>query len=153
MASFAKLQVLGNLGQDPETRYTPGGNMVVSFSIAVNPRTRQGEPERDAIWYRVSAFGSVAERLDKLAQAGHIAKGRTLLVEGDFDIRQYTANTGEIRNSYDLNAFDFSFVGGDRQQDGQNGGQQQSRQPASNAPVSGQQPSSNVPAGFDDVPF
>jgi single-strand DNA-binding protein len=125
MASFAKITVMGNLGADPETRYTPNGAMVVSFSIAVNPRRRsqQGGEEAPAVWYRVSAWDRLAERIDKLAQQGYIARGRTLLVTGSFEPREFQGNDGTTRISWDITADSFEFVGGDRRdQEGSGGG-------------------------------
>ncbi|MGN6483226.1 MAG: single-stranded DNA-binding protein [Thermomicrobiales bacterium] len=125
MASFAKITVFGNLGADPETRYTPNGAMVVSFSLAVNPRRRNqqgGGDEPPPVWYRVSAWDRLAERIDKLAQQGYIAKGRSLLVDGTFEPREFQGNDGQTRISYDITMTDFQFVGGDRQQDGSGGG-------------------------------
>ncbi len=125
MASFAKIAVMGNLGGDPDTRYTPSGAMVVSFSIAVNPRRRsnqQGGDEPPPTWYRISAWDRLAERIDRLAQQGYVAKGRSLYVEGSFEPREFTGNDGATRISYDVTLTDFQFVGGDRPQDGQGGG-------------------------------
>lgn len=123
MASFAKITIMGNLGADPETRYTPNGAMVVSFSIAVNPRRRsqQGGDEPPPVWYRISAWDRLAERIDKLAQQGYIAKGRQLLISGSFEPRDFQGNDGTTRTSYDITADSFEFVGGDRQ-DGSGGG-------------------------------
>lgn len=119
MASFAKVSLLGNLGADPETKYTPSGTMVVELRIAVNPRPRgqqgqQGQDEGRAIWYRVSAWDRLADRIDKLTQQGHLAKGRSLFVEGQLEPREYTGNDGQTRVSYDVRMTDFEFVGGDR---------------------------------------
>ncbi|MGC4108657.1 MAG: single-stranded DNA-binding protein [Thermomicrobiales bacterium] len=126
MASFAKITVMGNLGSDPETRYTPNGAMVVSFSIAVNPRRRNqqgGGDEPPPVWYRVSAWDRLAERIDKLAQQGYIARGRQLLVTGSFEPREFQGNDGSTRMSFDVTAESFEFVGGgERQQDGSGGG-------------------------------
>jgi len=117
MASFAKVSLLGNLGADPETKYTPSGTMVVELRIAVNPRPRgQGQQadEGRPTWYRVSAWDRLADRIDKLTQQGHIAKGRPLFVEGRLEPREFTANDGQTRVSYDVTMTDFQFVGGDR---------------------------------------
>lgn len=141
MASFAKITVLGNLGADPETRYTPNGAMVVSFSIAVNPRRRsqQGGEEAPAVWYRVSAWDRLAERLDKLAQQGYIARGRTLLVTGSFEPREFQGNDGSTRISWDITADSFEFVGGNRDQDGSGSGN-----------FGGQQSGGNRGGGYGD---
>ena len=121
MASFAKVSLLGNLGNDPETKYIPSGAMVVELSIAVNPRPRGGQQARQseegrATWYRVSAWDRLAERIDKLAQQGHIAKGRSLYVEGRLEPREFTGSDGQTRVSYDVTMTDFQFVGGDRRE-------------------------------------
>lgn len=164
MASFARIAVFGNIGQDPETRYTPSGTMIVSFSIAVNPRPRSGQNRNDeapATWYRVSAFGELADRLDKLSQQGYIAKGRSLYIEGRFEPREFTGNDGQKRISYDINATNFEFVGGDRRdgEQGSYGGGQQSgsNSGGSNAGFDGGSRRSGyddaAPTDIDDVPF
>ena len=127
MAGFAKISVMGNLGGDPETRYTPNGAMVVSFSIAVNSRRRsgqqQGGEEPPPTWYRISAWDRIAERLDKLAQQGYIAKGRPLFVEGSFEPREFTGNDGASRISYDITLTDFQFVSSRQDDQGGQSGQ------------------------------
>ncbi|HEU0163702.1 MAG TPA: single-stranded DNA-binding protein [Thermomicrobiales bacterium] len=113
MASFARIAVFGNLGSDPETKYTPSGAMVVSFSIAVNPRRKGANgAEEKPVWYRVSAWDRLAERIDRLAQQQYIAKGRQLYVEGSFEPREFSGNDGSTRISYDITMTDFQFVGG-----------------------------------------
>jgi single-strand DNA-binding protein len=162
--AFAKIAVLGNLGQDPETRYTPNGTMVVSFSIAVNPRPRSGQGRNDEApptWYRISAWDRLADRIDKLSQQGYIAKGRTLYVEGQFEPREFTGNDGQKRISYDITMTDFQFVGGgqrDGEQGSFGGGQQSGGY--SGGSRSGDEGGSrrsgydnNSPSDFDDVPF
>ncbi|HWK80681.1 MAG TPA: single-stranded DNA-binding protein, partial [Thermomicrobiales bacterium] len=81
-----------------------------------------GGDEPPPVWYRVSAWDRLAERIDKLAQQGYIAKGRSLLVDGTFEPREFQGNDGQTRISYDITMTDFQFVGGDRQQDGSGGG-------------------------------
>ena len=69
--SFCRVSLLGNLGSDPETRYTQNGTLNVQFSIAVNPQRRRNDVEEPRpTWYRVTAWGPAAERIDKLAQQG-----------------------------------------------------------------------------------
>lgn len=162
MASFAKITLLGNLGQDPETRYTPNGSMVVSFSIAVNPRPRSGQSRNDEApptWYRISAWDRLADRIDKLSQQGYIAKGRTLYVEGQFEPREFTGNDGQKRMSYDVTMTDFNFVGGDRRdgEQGNYGGGQQSGGQQSGGGQGGSRRSGyddqSGPSDLDDVPF
>ena len=173
MASFAKVTLLGNLGADPETKYTPNGTMVVELRLAVNPRPRgggqQGRDEAPPTWYRISAWDRLADRLDKLSQQGHIAKGRTLMVEGRLEPREYTANDGTVRVSYDVTMTDFNFVGGERRDgDQQGGGTSYSGGQSSSSSLSGNDSGGSNSGGsnrrstfndsppsndFDDVPF
>ena len=61
--SLNKILIIGNLGGDPEMRYTPSGDPVTSFSVATNRRyrTRDGEQREETEWFRVSAWGRLAE--------------------------------------------------------------------------------------------
>lgn len=119
MASFAKVALVGNLGADPETKYTPNGTMVVELRIAVNPRQRgqqgqgqsQGQEDAKPTWYRVSAWDRLADRIDRMTQQGYLAKGRQLYVEGRLEPREFTGNDGQLRVSFDVTMTDFQFVG------------------------------------------
>lgn len=169
MASFARIAILGNIGQDPETRYTPNGTMVVSFSLAVNPRPRSGQNRGDEappVWYRISAWGELADRLDKMSQQGYISKGSTVYVEGRFEPREFQGNDGQKRISYDVNASAFEFAGSGQRRDGEQGGYG-SQQPSGGG-AGAQQSGDNYggggarrggyddvsqPVDIDDVPF
>ena len=125
MASFAKVALVGNLGADPETKYTPNGTMVVELRVAVNPRQRgqqgqqqgQGQDDAKPTWYRVSAWDRLADRIDRLTQQGYLAKGRQLYVEGRLEPREFTGNDGQVRTSFDVTMTDFQFVGERRDSD------------------------------------
>ncbi len=125
MASFAKVALVGNLGADPETKYTPNGTMVVEMRIAVNPRQRnqqgqgQGQDDAKPTWYRVSAWDRLADRLDRMTQQGYLAKGRQLYVEGRLEPREFTGNDGQLRVSFDVTMTDFQFVGERRDSQGE----------------------------------
>lgn len=122
--SFAKVTIVGRLGQDPESRYLQSGTLVVSFSMAADGRRRSGE-QPSTTWFRVSAFGEQAERIANMVERGYIAKGRLLYVEGQFEVREYTGNDGQPRTSNDVNLSDWQFIGGGRDnQQGQQGGNQ-----------------------------
>lgn len=157
MASFAKVTLLGNLGADPETKYTPNGTMVVELRLAVNPRPRSGQQEAPPTWYRISAWDRLADRLDKLSQQGYVAKGRSLYVEGRLEPREYTANDGTQRVSYDVTMTDFNFVGGERRDGEQQGGGGSYQSNQSSGGGGGQRRSTYDDAppadSFDDVPF
>jgi single-strand DNA-binding protein len=141
---YAKATVLGNLGRDPETRYTQGGRMNVSFSIASSRRytDASGNQQEKTTWFRVTAWGKLAEIADKLAQDGYLKKGRTVLVSGRLETSEYTGQDGEKRFSLDLTADDLVLAGnrGDGQSSGGTG-QFRSGEPAP------------IAEDIDDLPF
>ena len=71
--------LVGNLGRDPEMRYTPSGQAVTNLSVASNRKwnNSQGEPQEETIWFRVSVWGKSAEACNT-----YLAKGKKVLVEG-----------------------------------------------------------------------
>jgi single-strand DNA-binding protein len=117
--SFAKVIIVGNLGSDPEVRYTPQGSTTIQFSIAADGRKK----ESDSTWFRVTAWDRLAERLISLQEKGYLGKGKSLYVEGQLEQRRYTDKNGQERTSLDVTMTDYQFTGGGQQQ-----GQQQ--QPA-----------------------
>ena len=100
--AFCKLMSIGNLGRDPEMRYTPTGKPVTQFTVAVNQSTRNqqtGEWTEDTDWFRVSVFGDRAERA-----AEQLRKGNRVFVEGRFRTREFEGQDGQKRTSLDLTA-------------------------------------------------
>jgi single-strand DNA-binding protein len=100
--AFCKLMIIGNLGRDPEMRYTPTGKPVTQFTVAVNQSTRNqqtGEWTEDTDWFRVSVFGDRAERA-----AEQLRKGNRVFVEGRFRTREFEGQDGQKRTSLDLTA-------------------------------------------------
>ena len=76
---YQKIIIMGNLGNDPEMRYTPQGKPVTNFSVATNRKwtNADGTPGEETIWFRVSAWGKLAEVCDE-----YLSKGRRVLIEG-----------------------------------------------------------------------
>jgi single-strand DNA-binding protein len=155
---------MGNLGADPETRYTANGAINVQFSLAVSaPRRRNDTEDPPTIWYRCTVWGVLAERLDKLVQDGWVVKGRQLLVSGRLEPRQFVGNDGTTRWSFDVNSAEFELVGGGNRDDQGGGGQgsggyNQNRGQQSRGQDSGNQQSGGFdddpgPSNIDDVPF
>lgn len=101
MASVATVGIVGNLGADPESRVLPSGQPVVRFSVAVS--TKRDGTETTA-WYRVSAFGKLAESLNGLHAAGGLAKGKQVYVQGRLEPREYQDREGQVRLSLDVAA-------------------------------------------------
>jgi single-strand DNA-binding protein len=100
--SFCKLMFIGNLGRDPEMRYTPSGRPVTQFTVAVNQSTKNqqtGEWTEETDWFRVSIWGDRAERA-----AEQLRKGNRVFVEGRFKSREYTGSDGTTRTSLDVTA-------------------------------------------------
>jgi single-strand DNA-binding protein len=113
VASTARVTIIGNLGRDPETRYTPNGRMNVGFSVAVNRRHTDagGNVTASTAWYRVTAWGRLAETLDRLTQQGALIKGRHVFVSGRLDAREYQDQQGQLRTSLDVDADDVQLLG------------------------------------------
>jgi single-strand DNA-binding protein len=101
--AFAKVMIIGNLGRDPEMRYTPNGRPVTEFSVAVSHRSRDaqtGEWQDDQTdWYRVTVWGDRAERT-----AEQFRKGNKVFVEGRFRTREFEGRDGQKRISLEITA-------------------------------------------------
>jgi single-strand DNA-binding protein len=113
MAGVARITLVGNLGRDPETRYTPNGRMNVQFTMAVSRRftDQSGQQQERTAWYRVTAWGNLAETLDRLAQSGYLNKGKQVYVEGRFEPREYQDQQGQTRTSLDVTANELLLLG------------------------------------------
>lgn len=122
--SLAKVTIIGNLGRDPETRYTPSGALNVQFSVASSRRWRdsQGQDQENTSWFRVTAWGRLAEAMVTLSERGALTKGKQVYVEGRIEAREFTGNDGQVRTSLDVNANEIQLLGS--RQDSQSGGQQ-----------------------------
>ena len=102
-----KITVIGNLGRDPEMRYTPSGQTVTSFSVASSRRyTTNGEQREETEWFNVSAWGRLAETCNQ-----YLTKGQQVYVEGRLRSRTYQANDGQTRFSNDIFLTDVQFLG------------------------------------------
>jgi single-strand DNA-binding protein len=100
--AFCKIQIVGNLGRDPELRYTPNGRPVTEFSVAVNQSTKNqqtGEWVEATDWFRVAVWGDRAERA-----AENLRKGTRVLVDGRFRTREYETKDGRKGTSLEISA-------------------------------------------------
>lgn len=105
--SFNKIIVVGNLGRDPELRYTPQGNAVCDFSMATNEKKRDkaGEMQEVVTWFRVTLWGKQAENASK-----YLTKGSPVYVEGRLRVEEWTDRDGNSRHSLEVNATDMQFI-------------------------------------------
>lgn len=100
MASMAIIQIIGNIGRDPETRFTPNNQQVTSFTVAVNRvSTQGGERKEETDWYRVSAWGKTAQFAEQYLQ-----KGRRVYVSGRFAPRTFVGQDNQTRIFLDITA-------------------------------------------------
>ena len=112
---YHKVIIVGNLGRDPEMRYTPDGTPVTTFSVATNRKWNRpdGSQGEETVWFRVTAWRRMAEVCNQFLQ-----KGRQVLVEGRLKPdenggpRVWTGNDGVARASYELTAETVKFLGG-----------------------------------------
>lgn len=130
-----KLTIIGNLTRAPETRTTQSGKNVCTFTVAVNKRNRDQDPD----YFRVKAWDKMGENCGR-----YLGKGRKVAVVGPVSVSTYTANDGTTRAQLEVTANEVEFLSS--QFDGQ---QTEALKP---------QTESTVPAGYeevsdDDLPF
>ena len=106
MASLNKVMLIGDVGQDPELRYTPDGNPVANFSIAVNRRRRVGDEYKDETeWFNIVCFSRTAENVNQ-----YLTKGQKVYVEGRFQSSEYVGQDGNQRKSFEVIANEVTFL-------------------------------------------
>ena len=106
---YQQITLIGNLGNDPEMRYTPGGVPVVSFNLAVNKSwtTQEGQRQDRTTWFRVTAWRKTAEIVSQ-----YLTKGRQVMVIGEVeDARAYVDKDGNSRASLEVTAQVIKFLG------------------------------------------
>jgi single-strand DNA-binding protein len=101
IASLNKIMLIGNVGSDPEMRYTPNGKAVTSFRMATNYRYigSDGERKEETEWFRVSVWGKQAESCNQF-----LSKGRRVYVEGRLHSRNWEGQDGQMRTSLEVSA-------------------------------------------------
>lgn len=107
--SFNKLILVGNLGRDPELRYTPQGTPVCSFTLATNEKRkdRAGENQDVTTWFRVTLWGRQAETASQ-----YLSKGRPVYIEGRLRVEEWADKDGKQRYTLEVHATDMQFIGG-----------------------------------------
>ncbi len=146
MRSLNRVQLIGNLGQDPEVRYTNAGKAVCNFSVATSHtwKDAEGNPQEKTEWHKIVAWGKLAEICSQ-----YLAKGRKVFVEGRLQTRKWQGQDGNDRYTTEIVIDNMIFLGG---REGGNGG---SRPQAGGgfAPVEKAAPAGGQGFDDDDIPF
>ena len=109
MASVNKVILIGNLGRDPETRYTPSGDAVTNLSIATTEKwkDKNGEKQEKTEWHRVALFGRQAE-----IGGEYLKKGSSVYIEGRLQTRKWTDKDGDERYTTEIVGDRMQMLGG-----------------------------------------
>jgi len=146
------VQIIGNLGQDPEVRYGQNGNAVCNLRVAINEKKKDGDKWVDHVeWITVVVFGKTAENVAK-----YLVKGRSAFFEGRLQTRKWSDKDGNEKQTTEIVARNVLFLGG-----GDNGGQRTSNagdQEKKNDHTQGKPGAQSKPDGDDgfyddDLPF
>ena len=114
-----KMLVIGNVGRDPEMRYTPNGSAVTSFSLAVNRRytPQGGEPQEETEWFDVTAWSRLAETCNN-----YVVRGMKVYVEGRLRSRSWVGQDGQTRFRNEIVANTVTFLSSPANAGGGQGG-------------------------------
>jgi single-strand DNA-binding protein len=117
MAGVNKVILIGNLGRDPELRYTQSGTAVATFTMATTERwtSRDGEQQERTEWHRVVAWGRLGEVCGE-----YLKKGKQVFIEGTIQYREYDDRDGNTRYVTEIKALQMQMLGrkGDDYDDG-----------------------------------
>ncbi len=111
MASLNKVMIIGNLGSEPEMRFTPNGKPVTSFRVATNLAytTPEGERKEETEWFTVVAWNKLAEQCNQF-----LAKGRLIYAEGSLKTRTWDGQDGQKHYRTEVIASRVTFLDRDR---------------------------------------
>ena len=103
-----KVMLIGNLGQDPETRYTQDGKAVSNFSLATNMKwkNKEGNQQEQVEWHRIVVFGNLAEICEK-----YLKKGKQVYIEGRIQTRKWQDDDGNNRYTTEVVANQMKMLG------------------------------------------
>ena len=148
MAGVNKVILVGNLGRDPELRYTKNGQAVANFSLATTEswNSRDGQREERTEWHRIVAWAKTAELCSQ-----YLSKGRSVYIEGSLRTRDWEDRDGNKRQTTEIHAQTVQFLGGRGGAGGPGGG----GAGGSDAPEDRSMRNEPGPSGGgeDDVPF
>lgn len=150
--SLNKVLLLGNLGQDPEVRYTSSGKAVATFTLATSERWKdqEGSDQERTEWHRIVAWGRLGEICGE-----YLSKGKQVYIEGRIQTREWKDKEGQKRTTVEIIAGDMIMLGGSQSR---GGGDEQRRSfsgPSKGAPAPAKQTGGDYypPPPEDDIPF
>jgi len=163
--SFSKIILVGNLGRDPELRYTPAGDAVCDFSMATNEKRKDksGEYQDVTTWFKITLWRRNAENAAK-----YLSKGKPVYIEGRLRVDEWTDRDNNTRFTLVVDATDMHFIsagrgeggdysggGGDDEEYATHSGPPQAASASSSASAAPSPAPKPVatPAGDDDIPF
>ena len=159
MASINKVIIIGNLGKDPEVRYTPNGSAVCNITVATSRQWKDknsGEKQEETEWHRIVFFDRMAEIAGE-----YLKKGRPVYVEGRLKTRKWTDKDGVEKYTTEIMAENMQLLGGREgggggdegggggYSRGSQGGDRGERSAPASRPAAKQAPKSST--GFDDM--
>ena len=144
MASLNKVMLIGNLGKDPEVRYTAAGTAVASFSVATSEKykNKSGEWEEKTEWHNVTLWARLAEIAGE-----YLAKGKTVYIEGRLQTRKWQDRDGKDRYTTEIVGEKMQMLSGKGEGGGRQGGGRADNQSQESAY---EEPNFNPD---DDIPF
>jgi single-strand DNA-binding protein len=147
MASVNKVILIGNLGRDPELRYTNSGQPVANFTMATteNWTNRSGEREQRTEWHRIVAWGRLAEICGE-----HLSKGKQVYVEGRLQTREWEDREGNKRRTTEITAQQILMMGRRGDEPAQT---VSDAEPPAEPPTEHPTGPTDAPRGEEDIPF
>jgi len=153
MASVNKVIIVGNLGADPETRYTPSGDAITNIRVATTDKWKDktsGEMKEATEWHRIAFFGRLAE-----VAGEYLKKGSQVYVEGSLRTRKWQDKDGQDRYSTEIRADTMQMLG---RREGGGGPREDAPSRAAEPRPGGSPAAAKKPAGKfddmeDDIPF
>ncbi len=152
--SVNKVILIGNLGKDPEVKYTPSGTAVAKFSLATNERFKDkaGEWQDRTEWHNIVAFQRTAEIAGE-----YLKKGRSVYIEGRIQTRSWDDKTsGQKKYMTEIVANDLVLLGGGRGEGGEGGGGKGARSAAAGSDAQSappENPAQGAEITDEDIPF
>jgi single-strand DNA-binding protein len=147
-----QVELIGNVGADPEVRYLPSGDAVANIRLATTEKWKDkasGEQKEATEWHRISVFGRLAEIVSE-----YVKKGSHIFVVGRIKTRKYQAADGTDRYSTEIQVSELGLLGSPRTGDGSQGTERPARE---SKPGGTQRAAAPAGGGFDemddDIPF